>query len=71
MEQKQGFIPGDPTEKNAPYRQPLDDALISIGLDPQVVIKGDNMQNIKTGKAYIDFYLIHILEELILRTRSL
>ena len=55
MEQKQGFIPGDPTEKNAPYRQPLDDALITLGLDPQVVIKGDNMQNIKTGKAYIDF----------------
>lgn len=55
MEQKQGFIPGDPTEKNAPYRQPLDDALITLGLDPQTVIKGDNMQNIKNGRAYIDF----------------
>lgn len=55
MEQKQGFIPGTPEEKNAPYRQPLDDALLTIGLNPDVVIKGDNMQAIKQGKAYIDF----------------
>lgn len=55
MEQKQGFIPGDPDEKNAPYRQPLDDALITIGLDPNIVVKGDNMQAIKQGRAYIDF----------------
>lgn len=55
MEQKQGFIPGNPEDKNAPYRQPLDDALISLGYNPDVVIKGDNMENIKRGKAYIDF----------------
>lgn len=55
MEQKQGFIPGDPTDKNAPYRQPLDDALMTIGLNPDIVVKGDNMQAIKQGKAYIDF----------------
>lgn len=55
MEQKQGFIPGTPEEKNAPYRQPLDDALMTIGLNPDIVIKGDNIQAIKQGKAYIDF----------------
>ena len=55
MELKQGFIPGDPNDKNAPYRQPLDDALMSIGLNPDLVIKGDNMQAIKEGKAYINF----------------
>ena len=56
MEQKQGFIPGNPEDKNAPYRQPLDDALMSIGLDPNIVIKSsDNMRAIKEGRAYIDF----------------
>ena len=55
MEQKQGFIPGDPNEKNAPYRQPLDDALITLGIEPQIAIKGDNLQLIKSGRAYIDF----------------
>lgn len=55
MEQKQGFIPGNPEDKNAPYRQPLDDALISLGFNPDIVIKGDNMENIKKGRSYIDF----------------
>lgn len=55
MEQKQGFIPGDPDEKNAPYMQPLVDALLSLGLNPEIVIKGDNMQAIKDGRAYINF----------------
>ena len=55
MEQKQGFLPGDTTDKNAPYRQPLDDALITLGFNPSVVIKGDNLNDIKEGRAYIDF----------------
>ena len=55
MEQKQGYIPGDTDDKNAPYRQPLDDALVTIGLNPDNVIKGDNMKAIKEGKAFIDF----------------
>ena len=55
MEQKQGFLPGDASDKNAPYRQPLDDALTTLGYNPQVVIKGDNMNDIKEGRAYIDF----------------
>jgi len=55
QEQKQGFIPGDPTDKNAPYRQPLDDALMTLGLNPQDIIKGDNMSAIKEGRAFIDF----------------
>ena len=55
MEQKQGFLPGDASDKNAPYRQPLDDSLTTLGYNPQVVIKGDNMNDIKEGRAYIDF----------------
>jgi len=56
MEQLQGFIPGGPEDKNAPYRQPLDDALISLNLDPNMVVESpDNMQAIKDGRAYIQF----------------
>lgn len=56
MEQKQGFIPGDPDDKNAPYRQPLDDALLTLGINPNMVIKSeDNMHNVKRGNAYISF----------------
>ena len=55
MEQKQGYIPGDPNDKNNPYRQPLDDALITIGLNPDTAIIGDNMHAVKSGKAFIEF----------------
>lgn len=55
MEQKQGFIPGDPDEKNAPYMQPLVDALITLNIEPSIAIKGDNMQLIKEGKSFIEF----------------
>ena len=56
MEQKQGFIPGDPDDKNAPYMRPLRDALYSLDLNPDIVIKSnDNLQAIKDGRAYIDF----------------
>lgn len=56
MEQKQGFIPGGPEDKNAPYMQPLVDALITLGIDPMQAIKSeDNMQAIKDGRAYISF----------------
>lgn len=55
MEQKQGFIPGDPDDKNAPYMQPLVDALITLNIEPSIAIKGDNIQAIKEGKSYISF----------------
>jgi len=54
-EQRQGYIPGGPEEKNAPYMQPLIDACSTLNLNPDQVIKGDNMQAIKEGKAYISF----------------
>lgn len=56
MEQKQGFIPGDPDDKNAPYMEPLYQALLTLGLNPNTVIKSsDNMQALKNGTAYITF----------------
>ena len=56
MEQKQGFIPGDPDDKNAPYMQPLVDALITLNIEPGIAIKSNNnLRAIKEGKSYISF----------------
>ena len=56
MEQKQGFIPGGPEDKNAPYQQPLCEALITLGLDPEhVIFSDDNYQDTKEGRAFIRF----------------
>ena len=56
MEQRQGFLPGGETEKNAPYMQPLVDALLTIGVDPtQAIISDENIMSQKRGDAYIKF----------------
>ena len=56
MEQKQGFIPGGPEEKNAPYMQPLRDALYSLNINPDTaIISENNIQAVKDGRAYINF----------------
>ena len=56
MEQRQGFLPGGEAEKNAPYMQPLVDALLTIGVDPsQAIISDDNIMSLKRGEAYIKF----------------
>ena len=56
MEEKQGYLPGDQTAKSAPYMEPLCEALISIGLDPQkVIIDQNNPQALKNGTAYVEF----------------
>ena len=56
MEEKQGYLPGDQASKSAPYMEPLVEALLTIGLNPQKVIKDpNNMQSAKEGTAYIDF----------------
>lgn len=56
MEQRQGYLPGTQESKSAPYRQPLDDALYTIGEDPlQCIISEDNLQAMKNGRAYIEF----------------
>lgn len=53
MEQRQGFLPGSEDTKNAPYMQPLVDALLTIGEDPMKVIINDP-QSLKNG-AYVKF----------------
>jgi len=51
-----GYLPGTETEKILPYRQPLEDALLTIGVDPKMaIISEDNIQALKEGRAYIDF----------------
>ena len=56
QEQRQGYLPGDQESKNAPYMQPLIDALYTLGLDPmQSIVSSDNIQAVKEGKAYIEF----------------
>ena len=56
MEQKQGYLPGSQEDKNAPYMEPLVEALYTLNLDPLQVIKSDsNLQALKNGTAYIEF----------------
>lgn len=56
MEQKQGYLPGSQEEKNAPYMEPLIEALYTIDLDPgNVLISPDNIQAMKNGTAFIEF----------------
>ena len=56
MEQKQGYLPESQEDKNAPYMEPLIDALYSLDLNPNTVIKSDNNLNaIKEGTAFIEF----------------
>lgn len=56
MEQKQGYLPGSQEEKNAPYKEPLLEALYTLGLNPnEVIFSEDNIQALKEGTAYIEF----------------
>ena len=56
QEQRQGFIPGDPDQKNAPYMGPLLDTLIALNINPYTAIKNfSDMNSAKNGDAYIDF----------------
>lgn len=51
-----GFLPGTQEDKISPYMQPLIDACLTLGLEPDKVIKSeDNLQAQKEGTAYIDF----------------
>ena len=51
-----GYLPGTEEEKILPYRQPLEDALLTLGIDPKmVIVSEDNIQALKEGRAYIEF----------------
>lgn len=55
QEQRQGFIPGGVEEKNAPYIQPLLDAMAVLGIPEYAIKSSDNLQSMKSGDAYIEF----------------
>lgn len=54
---KLGYLPGNLEDKTAPYMKPLIDAMLTIGLNPDTCLKLDsNIQALKNGTAYIEFY---------------
>ncbi|MDD4778988.1 MAG: PhoH family protein [Tissierellia bacterium] len=54
MEQKQGFLPGSLNEKTMPYGEPLEQALIKIGEQPEKAIKQYSMAANKKGTGWVD-----------------
>jgi len=56
QEQIQGYLPGNQEEKSAVYSEPMEQALITLGINPNVaVISENNIMAQKSGKAYISF----------------
>lgn len=55
QEARQGYLPGTIEDKSEPYMQPLKDALIKIGLNPdQAIASETNMDALKNGTAFIE-----------------
>lgn len=52
-EQKQGFLPGDITEKSEVYFEPFYQALIECNINPNTAITNESIVNQKQGTAYI------------------
>lgn len=60
QESKLGFLPGDLEGKTDVYWQPLKDALIEIGEQPEKAIASqENIDNIKNGNAWV-FPMPHV-----------
>lgn len=50
-----GFTPGDIEMKESKYFQPLKDALLEIGEQPdKVIVSEDNIENVKNGNTWIE-----------------
>lgn len=52
-ENKQGFLPGDITQKSEVYFEPAYQAMIKCGIEPERYIDDDSMTKKKIGEAYI------------------
>ena len=52
-ESKQGFLPGDITQKSEVYYEPFYQALIECDINPNTAITNESMVNQKNGTAYI------------------
>ena len=55
QEQRQGFLPGGLEDKSAPYREPLIEAMNTLGIPSYALISDDATGYIKSGDAYIQF----------------
>ena len=59
QEQIQGYLPGNQEEKSAVYSEPMEQVLVTLGINPNVAIISDtNMAAQKSGKAYI-YFMMH------------
>ena len=52
-EEKQGYLPGSITEKSEVYYEPAYQAMIEVGLNPNVVVSSECMTAKKKGEAYV------------------
>lgn len=52
-EQKQGYLPGSITEKSEVYYEPAYQAMIEVGMNPNVVVCSESMTAKKKGESYV------------------
>lgn len=52
-EQKQGYLPGSITEKSEVYYEPAYQAMIEVGMNPNVDVCNESMTAKKKGEAYV------------------
>ena len=52
-EQKQGYLPGSITEKSEVYYEPAYQAMIEVGMNPNVDVYSDSMASKKKGEGYV------------------
>ena len=52
-EQKQGYLPGSITEKSEVYYEPAYQAMIEVGMNPNVVVSSESMTQKKKGEDYV------------------
>ena len=52
-EQKQGYLPGSITEKSEVYYEPAYQAMIEVGMNPNVDVCGDSMIAKKKGEGFV------------------
>ena len=52
-EEKQGYLPGSITEKSEVYYEPAYQAMIEVGMNPNVVVTSECMTAKKKGEAYV------------------
>lgn len=52
-EEKQGYLPGDITQKSEVYFEPVYQALIKCGIEPHRVVSDESMATKKRGDSYV------------------